>query len=112
MYDNGDGGYEDGDSGLVFMMFWVLGLVVADDLVVARFGFGSDDLGLDVADDVRTIFRGFLLASDIGVFSVEVKYDADVVVNWANDGGHFNSDVGLILTDIRSLMQNLIKVCA
>ncbi|KAK2662640.1 hypothetical protein Ddye_001214 [Dipteronia dyeriana] len=52
------------------------------------------------------MYRGLLLATDIGVFSVEAESDAATIVKWVVDGDHQNSDVGLILADIRSLMHN------
>ncbi|KAK2650926.1 hypothetical protein Ddye_018415 [Dipteronia dyeriana] len=52
------------------------------------------------------MYRGLLLATDIGVFSVEAEFDAATVVKWVVDGDLKNSDVGLILADIRSLMYN------
>ncbi|KAK2640801.1 hypothetical protein Ddye_022564 [Dipteronia dyeriana] len=57
------------------------------------------------------MYRGLLLAADIGVFSVEVESDTTTVVKWVVDGDHKNSDIDLILSDIRNLIQNF-NICS
>ncbi|KAK3230675.1 hypothetical protein Dsin_002556 [Dipteronia sinensis] len=48
-----------------------------------------------------------LLASDISMFNVEAGTDAVVVHKWVVVADHLSSEVGLILTDIRVVIQNL-----
>ena len=52
------------------------------------------------------LYRGLLLASDIGVFNMETESDAAVVVDWVAGADYLSSEVGLILADIRLVIQN------
>ena len=51
------------------------------------------------------LYRGLLLASDI-VFNVEAESDAAAVVDWVAGANYLSSEVGLILADIRLVIQN------
>ncbi|KAK3217704.1 hypothetical protein Dsin_011674 [Dipteronia sinensis] len=56
------------------------------------------------------IYKGFLLASQTDFWRVEVESDAAVVVGWVNDGKVMESEVGLVVEDIK-LLTNTMLFC-
>ncbi|KAK3188720.1 hypothetical protein Dsin_028281 [Dipteronia sinensis] len=57
--------------------------------------------------EMVALYRGLLLAYEIGCFEVETESDAALVINWVSDGKAVDSDVGLILEDILSLSRRM-----
>ncbi|KAK2642635.1 hypothetical protein Ddye_024398 [Dipteronia dyeriana] len=53
------------------------------------------------------LYRGLLLAYEVGCFEVDAESDAVLVINWVSDGKVVDSDKGLILKDILSLSRQM-----
>ncbi|KAK3193676.1 hypothetical protein Dsin_024986 [Dipteronia sinensis] len=52
-----------------------------------------------------TIYRGLRFAIDSGLGLIMVESDATSVVKWINEGSYLDFEVGLILSDSRSLIK-------
>ena len=57
------------------------------------------------------ILCGIQLAIDSGIFPIMVELDTTMVVSWINGGVDLCSKVGVIISDIKNLLQQ-IQCCA
>ncbi|KAK3224549.1 hypothetical protein Dsin_011574 [Dipteronia sinensis] len=67
-------------------------------------------IGIGLVAEAVAIYRGLRLAIESGLRPIMVESDAALVVKWINVGSFLDSNVGLILSDIRSLIHEAICV--
>ncbi|KAK3226550.1 hypothetical protein Dsin_006412 [Dipteronia sinensis] len=57
--------------------------------------------------EIKAIYRGHIFSKDCGIVLCMIEFNAEVTVNWINDGSHLDSACGVVLEDMSLLISNL-----